>query len=133
LNLIYATILEFQNYEKIIWLLSIMKDWEKFLYTLSCSYQLSWRNFVKRPIHAERLDLSRNFPILQPGQFLIVVTRKSQTVWSQKINHRKAEKVTYQIGIQSWNFVSTGCCSVQNRFQQFIDAQNSVTSKPLVG
>jgi hypothetical protein len=102
LNLIYATILEFQNYEKIIWLLSMMKDWEKFLYTLSCSYQLSWRNFVKRPIHAEMLDLSRNFPILQPGQFLIVVTRKSQTVWSQKINHRKAEKVTYQIGIQSF-------------------------------
>jgi hypothetical protein len=46
------------------------------------------------------------FPIQQPGQVLIVVTHKTLTNWSQKMENQKAERVAYQFGIR--NFRSFG-------------------------
>jgi hypothetical protein len=46
------------------------------------------------------------FPIQQPSRVPTIITRKSLTVWSQKMDHQKAERVAYKIGIQ--NFQSFG-------------------------
>jgi hypothetical protein len=41
-----------------------------------------------------------NSQFQQPGQLPIVVTQKPLIVLSQKIDHRKAERVPYRIGIR---------------------------------
>jgi hypothetical protein len=38
----------------------------------------------------------------KPVEFLIAVTRKSLTSWSRITDHRKAERVAYQFGIQDF-------------------------------
>jgi hypothetical protein len=50
---------------------------------------------LKGPVYLE-------FLIQQSGQVPIVVTCKSLTVWSQKMDHRKAERVGYRVGIQKF-------------------------------
>jgi hypothetical protein len=76
----------------------------------------------------------------KPVEFPTVVTRNPLTVWSYEMNHWEAERATYGDGTRQSrsfsllnlrNFVSSNCCAVQFSFQQFADAQNSVSSKPL--
>jgi hypothetical protein len=78
----------------------------------------------------QNLDLCRKVksvqisPIQQPNQVSMALTRKSQTVSSRMMNHQKAERVTYWLGIRqfgSFRFASASefCffqllyCSVQ--------------------
>jgi hypothetical protein len=57
------------------------------------------------------------------------------------MNHRKAERVSGMVfkkfevlvSPKLRNFVSSNCGSVPNSFSSFVYAQNSVTSKPLLG
>jgi hypothetical protein len=45
------------------------------------------------------------FRIQQPVEIPTIVTRKSVTVWSRIIDHRKDERVTYHNGIRDfWSF-----------------------------
>jgi hypothetical protein len=42
------------------------------------------------------------FPFQQPNQVWMTLTRRSLTVWCQIMNHHKAERVTYQLGIRQF-------------------------------
>jgi hypothetical protein len=82
-------------------------------------------------------------PIQPPGHSLIAVTHNPLTVWSNEMDHQKAERVFYHDGI--WYFRSFGqsetrkLSSVQPLFcpeteiSSEVDLWNSVTSKPLGG
>jgi hypothetical protein len=82
----------------------------------------------------------QNFRFQQPGQIPIAITQKSLTVWSQKMDHQKAERVTYQVSIWKSGSFSLGKAFVfpstavlhRTDFSSVIDAQNFVSSKPLV-
>jgi hypothetical protein len=81
-------------------------------------------------------------PSQQPSHVLIAVTRKLLTVWSHGMDHRKVERVTYGYGIrQSESFIFALSFRIlflptvvlsSSVFSSFADAQNSVSSKPLV-
>jgi hypothetical protein len=69
---------------------------------------------------------SAQFSLIQPPvHSLIAVTRNPLTVWSYEMNHREAERATYEDGIRQSgsfnlfnlrNFVSSNCCAVQFSF-----------------
>jgi hypothetical protein len=78
------------------------------------------------------------FPIQQPGQLPTVVTCKSLTIWSRKMDHRKSQRLAsgwysefpeFQFILVSEIEFPPSCCSVQTDFSSVDDAQNSVTSK----
>jgi hypothetical protein len=54
----------------------------------------------KNLIYAGRSSLPSFSRIQQPGWVSIVVTPDQLTIWSRKMNHLKAERVTYGDGIQ---------------------------------
>jgi hypothetical protein len=72
-----------------------------------------------------------------------VVTRKSLTVWSRMMDHRKAERVAYhnsslkfwsfgQSEAQKFSFVQPLFCP-ETEFSSEVNHQTFVTSKPFVG
>jgi hypothetical protein len=81
--------------------------------------------------------------IQQPVEFRTAVTRKSLTVWSCLMDHRKPERVVYGNGIrdfrsfsqsEAWNWRSVlPLFYAETEFSSDIDRQNSVTSKPFSG
>jgi uncharacterized Rmd1/YagE family protein len=84
-----------------------------------------------------------DFCFSKPVEFPTVVTRKSLTVWSHTMDHRKHERVVYRNGIWIfWNFDQSETqkfSSVQpllcpeKEFSSDVDLQNSLTSKLFVG
>jgi hypothetical protein len=84
-----------------------------------------------------------DFCFSKPVEFPTVVTRKSLTVWSHTMDHRKHERVVYRNGIWIfWNFDQSETqkfSSVQpllcpeTEFSSDVDLQNSLTSKLFVG
>jgi hypothetical protein len=58
----------------------------------------------KKLFYARRYDLPEML-IQRPVEFLTAVTRKSRTVWSHLMDHRKAERVVIQYSIRDfWRF-----------------------------
>jgi hypothetical protein len=62
----------------------------------------SWQNFAKNLIYTGRYDLLEML-IQQLVEFLTAVTRKSLIIWSRLMDHRKAERVVCQNGIQDFH------------------------------
>jgi hypothetical protein len=50
--------------------------------------------FHQNPDLCQKVKAVQIFPIQQPGQLSMALTRKLLTVWSWITNHRKAERVT---------------------------------------
>jgi hypothetical protein len=99
--------------------------------------------FCRETDSCRKVRSIQNFWFQQPYQVPIVVTQKLLTVWSQKMNHQKAERVTYRVGIRifrsfwlakspKFNFHPAVVPS-RTDFSGVVYAQNSVTSKPLGG
>jgi hypothetical protein len=59
------------------------------------------QNFTKNLTYTGKYNLPEIL-IHQPVKFLTAVTRKSLTIWSRLIDHRKAERVVLQNGIQDF-------------------------------
>jgi hypothetical protein len=97
--------------------------------------------FCQNLTYTGRYDLPEML-IEQPIDIPTAVTHKSLTVWSRLMDHEKVERVVFENGIQdiqSFGLSETGKLKIRsttvlsrNSFSSFVDAQNSVTSKPLV-
>jgi hypothetical protein len=71
-----------------------------------CSFQGCHGEILPRDRSMPKGLVYLEFSIQQPSHGLTIVTHKSLTVWSRKMDHQKAERVVYQICIQ--NFQSFG-------------------------
>jgi hypothetical protein len=61
--------------------------------------------FHQNPDLCRNGESAQKFLIHRTGRVPATVTRKSLTIWSHIIDHRKAERVTYQNGIRDfWSF-----------------------------
>jgi hypothetical protein len=61
--------------------------------------------FCQKPYSNRKVKTAQKVLSQQPVGFPTVVPRKSLTVWSHFMDHRKAERVGYRNGIQSfWSF-----------------------------
>jgi hypothetical protein len=64
--------------------------------------------FYQNPYLCQKVKSVQISLIQQPGHFPIAITRNPLTVWSPEMNHQKAERVTYRLGIrQSVSFSFT--------------------------
>jgi hypothetical protein len=62
--------------------------------------------FCQIPDLCRKVCSAQNSYSVTPVEFLTVVTHKSPTVWRHFMDHRKAERVTYRNGIQSFRSFS---------------------------
>jgi hypothetical protein len=58
--------------------------------------------FCQNPNLCQKFRYVQISPIQQPDQVSMALTPKSVTDWSQMMNHRKAERVTYWLGIRQF-------------------------------
>jgi hypothetical protein len=50
--------------------------------------------FRRNPDLCQKIKYVQISPIQQTGHFLVAITRNALAVWSHKINHQKAERIT---------------------------------------
>jgi hypothetical protein len=57
-----------------------------------------------------------------------VVTLKKLTIWGSGMNHQKAERVTYQIGVQSFRSSSSAYASNLKFFSQLLFCPEQISA-----
>jgi hypothetical protein len=85
----------------------------------------SWQNFTKNLFYTGRYDLPEML-FQHPVEFLTVITHKLLTGWSHLMDHRKAERVTFQTIFGTFRVSANPSLEIEDPFcHYFVHKQNT--------